>query len=356
MTLKMLGASDDSSTVSARVSHQVNNFQYPFASAPDIIRANQKDIYFQEVLLERLSAILRRFFSARFVHTYSAEASVFADFLYLGCTTLVGNRTLGEEYCGIIQVEDDSFRLPSTFRRGGYIVTTILLPFLLHRMSPTIRNVFRRVVERGRGNLSKPGNPGSRLWFRQYFLDNILTLSSLSPLYALSLGIFYFNGSYYHIGKRLFGLRYIFTKRPSASDQRIGYEFLGVLVFLQLIMQSWLHLNDIVQKGSQTVRDGTLSVPVDPDSGVKASIMEVIHTPRQSDARYDLTELGLLGWIQGTQQRKCTLCLDTMKDPSVTTCGHVFCWICITDWIKEKPECPLCRQAIMNQHVLPIRG
>ena len=352
----MLGASDDSSTVSARVSDQVNNFQYPFASAPDIIRANQKDIYFQEVLLERLSTILRRVFSARFVHTYSAEASTFADFLYLGCTSLIGNRTLGEEYCDIIQVEDDSLRLPSTFRRGSYIVTTILLPFLLHKMSPTVRNVIRQVVEGGRGNLSKPENPGSRPWFRQYFLDIAPTLYSLSPLYALSLGIFYFNGSYYHIGKRLFGLRYIFTKRPSASDQRIGYEVLGVLVFLQLIVQSWLHLNTIVQRRSQAVRDGTLSVSVDPDSGVKASIVDIINTPQQSDGQYDLTEVGLLGWIQGIQQRKCTLCLDTMKDPSVTTCGHVFCWICITDWIKEKPECPLCRQAIMNQHVLPIRG
>ncbi|MCJ1357332.1 MAG: peroxisome biogenesis factor 10 [Icmadophila ericetorum] len=354
--MKSPEGSVDSISALPNTSQQITSYQYPFASAADIIRANQKDIYFQEVLLEHITAILRKLFSARFVHTYSAEARTFADLLYLGCTTLIGNRTLGEEYCDIIQVEDDSFRLPSILRRGGYIISTVLLPFILNKITPMLRNTVRRRVEAAPGYPSKTSNASSGQGFRHYFADNILTMTSLSPLYALSLGIFYFTGSYYHIGKRLFGIRYIFTKRSSPSDQRIGYEVLGMLVVLQLIMQSWLHVRGVVQKGAQFTNNDTISVSDIPHSGAKTHIANVTQTPLHLDPRYDLTEAGPLGWIQGMQQRKCTLCLEAMKDPSVTTCGHVFCWTCITDWIKEKPECPLCRQAIMSQHVLPIRG
>ena len=71
--------------------------------------------------------------------------------------------------------------------------------------------------------------------------------------------------------------------------------------------------------------------------------------------RYHLSARESMGWI-GRQARKCTLCLEELKEPSVTTCGHVFCWGCIGDWVREKPECPLCRQNVLVQHILPLRG
>jgi len=43
---------------------------------------------------------------------------------------------------------------------------------------------------------------------------------------------------------------------------------------------------------------------------------------------------------------KCPICLlDTMgRDPSFTnTCFHLFCYVCIENWTKNKATCPLCR-------------
>ena len=82
------------------------------------------------------------------------------------------------------------------------------------------------------------------------------------------------------------------------------------------------------------------------------------HTPvpKAGRPRYDLgVDDTVMGWIKGAQQRKCTLCLEELKDPAATQCGHVFCWACIGDWVREKPECPLCRREAMVQHILPLR-
>ena len=41
----------------------------------------------------------------------------------------------------------------------------------------------------------------------------------------------------------------------------------------------------------------------------------------------------------------CSICLDDLKSPVITLCGHVFCKNCIEDSCREKPNpvCPLCR-------------
>ncbi|KAL2351760.1 Pex12 amino terminal region-domain-containing protein [Cryomyces antarcticus] len=361
-------------------------YQYAFAASPDIIRSNQKDTYFQGVLLEQLSGIIRKLYGARFAHTYTTEARTFSDLLYLALTTLVGNRTLGEEYCDIVQAEDDTLRLPSIYRRGGYILTSVLLPYSLNRVLPAFRRRLRAKLEI---TLRKSARKNSRSVVRKlqsYLLSNLDAITSPSPIYAVSLATFYFSGAYYHLGKRLWGLRYIFTRRIAPSEQRVGYEVLGVLLVLQMAVQGWLHMHqtytsaptEVANSGSAAggtaVIDGGVEVSLDANAYTsnnallfetgtpsnpevsKKGLEKITHTPVLSQPRYDLKDRDTMQWINGRQQRKCTLCLEEMKDPSVTTCGHVFCWTCIGDWCREKPECPLCRQMSLVQHILPLRG
>lgn len=363
-----------------------SSYRYPFAAAPDIIRSHQKDAYFEGVLLEQLSAILRKLRGARFAHNYTTEAKTAAELLYLGLTTFIGNRTLGEEYCDIVQVEDDTLRLPAVYRRGGYILTTILLPYGLNKILPAFRRRVRAKLEANLRKLArKPGvKTGAVHRVQSYILANLDTITSPSSVYAVSLATFYFSGAYYEIGKRLWGLRYIFTRRIEPSEQRVGYEVLGVLLVLQMAVQGYLHLQSTMSVANAGSAAGGTAVL---DHGVEVSLnaadyaannallFETSHggggggsngeqgkriakttgTPMLAKPRVDLAVAECLAWMPGTQQRKCTLCLEEMKDPSVTTCGHVFCWTCIGDWCREKPECPLCRQMCLVQHILPLR-
>ncbi|KAI0378809.1 Pex12 amino terminal region-domain-containing protein [Hypomontagnella monticulosa] len=376
---------------------------YPYAFAPDIIRAHQKDAYFQGLLTNQISDLHRRLLGARSAHTWAAESRTLADLLYLCLTTLLGNRTLGEEYCGLVQIESPGGALPALSRRAAYIAGSILAPYGLTRLLPKLRARIRARLQYNLG-LSPTGEAtgltpsqlkAQKSWsykLQSYILSNLPSLTSPAHVHAAGLALFYFTGSYYELAKRLTGLRYVFTHKVDASADRAGYELLGVLLVVQMGVQGYLHIRSTLAElsphtsASTALLDedrsrtgGTLNVSLDANAyssnnglllqtnagtlGTPATRIDVAaatHTPAPAGgaeaARYDLADEKAMRWIKGAQQRKCTLCLEELRDPAATQCGHVFCWACIGDWVREKPECPLCRREALVQHILPLRA
>ncbi|KAK1729353.1 hypothetical protein CaCOL14_002630 [Colletotrichum acutatum] len=374
---------------------------YPYASAPDIIRAHQKDAYYKGHLSNTLTSLHRLLLGARSAHSATALHRLFADTLYLGLTTLPGNRTLGEEYCDLVQLhvgaagddtDDPSGALPTLARRASYIATSVLLPYIAGRALPTLRARLRTLLEPSTSSKPSSKTTSRKEAIKAYLVTNLPSLTSAAPIHAATLAIFYFTGTYYELAKRVLGLRYVFTRRVPDSPDRAGYEVLGVLLVAQLAVQSYLHIRSTISDAAAAAAaartrsnsSSLLDVSLDANAyaantgllltetgtpggnGVgssKVDISAVTHTPvipsadasSEPGARFDLSDEKTMAYISGAAQRKCTLCLEELKDPSATQCGHVFCWTCIGDWVREKPECPLCRREAMVQHILPLR-
>ncbi|KAL1957084.1 hypothetical protein VTO42DRAFT_6342 [Malbranchea cinnamomea] len=337
---------------------------FPWATSPDIIRSHEKDAYIIGTLTTQAQSILRALRGARFTHAHSDAIKNLTELLYFSLTTLVGNRTLGEEYCDVVQLEDDTLKLPSLARRAGYILSTIFVPWTLQRLVPGFRQRLRAKLERSiarqqikAAKQGKNGKSSLALRVQKYILEHLDSLTSLSPFFALNLAAFYFTGAYYHISKRFWGLRYVFTKRIGESEERVGYEVLGVLLVLQIVVQGIVHAKQVATAMQE---NGDEQETPKEEKTTLASVYTPPSIPSlpPDTPRYDLAsaDTTALTWIPAGQQRKCTLCLEPFKDPSVTTCGHVFCWTCIRDWVREKPECPLCRQEALRSKILPLRG
>ncbi|KAK9664203.1 hypothetical protein RND81_14G025700 [Saponaria officinalis] len=61
----------------------------------------------------------------------------------------------------------------------------------------------------------------------------------------------------------------------------------------------------------------------------------------------------------------CNICLDSVQDPVVTFCGHLYCWPCIYMWLHSQkasedpdrtPQCPVCKARISQNTLIPLYG
>eukprot|EP00826_Nyctotherus_ovalis_P062428 TRINITY_DN9029_c0_g1_i6.p1 TRINITY_DN9029_c0_g1~~TRINITY_DN9029_c0_g1_i6.p1 ORF type:complete len:117 (+),score=32.80 TRINITY_DN9029_c0_g1_i6:278-628(+) len=49
------------------------------------------------------------------------------------------------------------------------------------------------------------------------------------------------------------------------------------------------------------------------------------------------------------QEHSCPICLNNLNSQEFikTPCGHIYHLFCLEEWMKEKSECPSCRQQLL---------
>ncbi|XP_022738513.1 E3 ubiquitin-protein ligase RMA1H1-like [Durio zibethinus] len=63
----------------------------------------------------------------------------------------------------------------------------------------------------------------------------------------------------------------------------------------------------------------------------------------------------------------CNICLESVQDPVVTLCGHLYCWPCIYRWLhfqtistenqdQKQQQCPVCKAEVSDSTLIPLYG
>uniref|UniRef100_A0A0D2XCV5 RING-type E3 ubiquitin transferase n=1 Tax=Fusarium oxysporum (strain Fo5176) TaxID=660025 RepID=A0A0D2XCV5_FUSOF len=291
-------------------SSSASSSPYPFATAPDIIRSHQKDAYFTGHLTQILSDLHRRLRGARLTHARAPEIQTLATLAYFALTTIPGNRTLGEEYCDLVQIDARDGQLPAIGRRAGYVAASILLPYIAARILPGLRARLRKLLQRRLESLRKRDDgsaTGREARIKSYRVLSLVEIGSA----VLQL-------------KRIEALRYVFTRTVPDTPDRAGYELLGVLLVIQLAVQGYTHIRSTITESAARERaafgasddislnhdgayngDNNLLLSTGASSSkAKVDIFAATHTPAAAVPRVQLTDDKAMGYIKGGQQRK----------------------------------------------------
>lgn len=314
------------------------------AGAPELVRSNQKDRFYSGYIHSLISNISQQTLPLRYWLRWERELQLIAEVMYYGLTTVYGNQTLGEEYCNAVQVgpqsgskvgRDRKFFAPGFLRRTLAILIQLLGPYTMEKC---LEYLYRRIQRR---------NLPLELSDRQYkLLENIVSAveDTVSTASQLHLALFYIQGVFYHIGKRVAGVRYLMVTYGVGDNQqsRLGsYKILGWLIVCQVAVKvltlAWRLWR---QRSAQrhglsteaqdfTERGPLLTLATDPD-----------HSPHSGTEQVQL---------------KCPLCLEAGRSLTATPCGHLFCWQCVAEWTSERSECPVCRADVEPQQLVCLQ-
>lgn len=52
----------------------------------------------------------------------------------------------------------------------------------------------------------------------------------------------------------------------------------------------------------------------------------------------------------------CSICMDIVNNPTLTSCGHLFCYECLKLCLDKKKKCPLCVTNIEGKDILIVNN
>lgn len=262
----------------------------PAAQPAEVLRAYQKDDMYEKQLAESLARILPP--------RHASKSVPASSILYKSFTTLKDLQTLGEEYSGIVQVDESYHKLPSFCSR----LTSILLSTVGETVTRNLLRQAEKSVER---------NTQLKPQAQNTFLIVLRALNSMVPqIESIHRSLSYISGGPLQIGKTVTGIDYVHV-RPAAAAYYAHLRLLGIVTLLHAFISCGQSLYQ-AKKHMDQLND----IPNEVDSS-----------------------------------KSCVACLEEIVQPCVLPCGHIFCMECSYGALES---CALCRSPFSKNSVVPL--
>ncbi|XP_050466087.1 peroxisome biogenesis factor 10 [Cataglyphis hispanica] len=269
------------------------------ASQAEILRAHQRDDDFVKHLRQKLSEILQNVGVHRTLFQ-CIQSDIPLKLVYFVFTSGMGNQTLGEEYTGIVQTNLEARKVPTLTVR----ILAAIMECLGEKMLLKLLGQCQAYVNHPHSQLTP-----TAITFFNTFLSKLRTMIPIIVLFHK--GIFYIYGRYYSLGRRIAGLDYTKVYGPRPVDTiSWGLRLLGIATLIQCVLRTW-----------------------------------------QCSMKQDTTIIN----VSNTKyiSHSCQLCLEATAT-TATLCGHLFCWTCLSEWLRVKPQCPYCREYVPPSRIIHI--
>ncbi|KAF4623422.1 hypothetical protein D9613_002024 [Agrocybe pediades] len=333
-----------------------SSISFPRAQQAQIIRANQRDLYHVSSLKDQTEGVLRSWlgwselvmFSTpvnsdacrhSLVNTAEVQCHIFSPVHRFNLTS-TATQTLGEEYTDVWQYSSREGAVPPSVPTRTMLILSSLLPsYVLGRW--------------GHSASLNTRHPHIATWLRR--LPTIIDVAT-----EVNLAVFYLKGTYYNVIKRLMGIQHLSSTPHDPHTRPPSYSLLGIMIMIRLLhrflqLYRTTHSDGLSKAQQKSISSASRDIFID-DRPVSALLDHNLESdeakPAEDDKRTALDVATIPGELRAS--RNCTLCLEERTDSCSTECGHLFCWNCIVGWGREKPECPLCRQSLSLDKLLPI--
>jgi len=276
-----------------------------FAKHFNIIRSYQKDDFYRSKLRVKVRDLAQLILKPNQCFKIAKELNLLADTLYYLTTTLASRQTLGQEYCNLILYDQLRRNIPSTLKRALMIAIKIVLPYAFYRIN--FDNLYFDLF---------------KLFY--YYLNNFH-----------SIFFFLTQSTFYKFENFLTNIRYLDISNIGASVYNTKKSYLLALsLFLPLIYNLYLDVRKIRKYLTEKQE--------------RKEALELLKSEKNAPKNERLPE---------SSDRKCMLCLGAITEPTLTPCGHCFCWQCIHQYGSFKnddnfqmslgnnvQQCPICRE------------
>jgi DNA repair protein RAD5 len=73
---------------------------------------------------------------------------------------------------------------------------------------------------------------------------------------------------------------------------------------------------------------------------------------QMSESKYLYTILEKMKNPQSLDEENCSICMDCLDNPTLTACGHLFCYDCIKMCLGDKKRCPMCKTDLTGKDLM----